>query len=87
MNFLKVKEKGSGSSGGQQIGHEPVSRGPTVSWGALNSAWPEVKGSHLLPLLCPGEATFILLCPVLGLSVQKRQVSPRKKDSSGGPQR
>jgi len=30
-----------------------------------------------LPLLCPGEATFRILCPILGSPVLKRQESPR----------
>jgi len=38
----------------------------------------QVKGGDLPPLLCPSEATFRILCPVLGYSVQKRQGSPRR---------
>ena len=36
------------------------------------------EGGDPPPLLCPGEATFRLLCSVLGFPVQKRQGSLRR---------
>jgi len=33
--------------------------------------------------LCPGEATFRTLCPVLGSPVQKRQGYPRRSPGKG----
>ena len=35
------------------------------------------------PLLCPGEATSGILCPVPVSPVQRRQESPRKSPSEG----
>ena len=35
--------------------------------------------SNASSLLCPGEATFSILCPVLGSPVRKRRGSPRKR--------
>ena len=37
----------------------------------------------LPPLLCPGEATFRVLCPVLVSPVQKRQESLRRSPVDG----
>ena len=42
-----------------------------VSWGVLKRRWPA-------GLLCPHEATFGLLCPILDFSVQKRQGTSRE---------
>jgi len=45
-----------------------------LSWDSLKEAWKQVEGGagrgppHLV---CPGEATFRLLCPVLGSAVKK----------------
>ena len=33
--------------------------------------WQQVEGDDPLPLLCPGEATFRILCPVLSSPEQK----------------
>jgi len=38
----------------------------------------QVKGGDFPSLLCPGEPTFRLLCPVLGSLVQERQESFRR---------
>ena len=43
----------------------------------------QVKGGDPPPLLCPGVATFRLLCQVLGYTVQKRQGSPRRSSAEG----
>ena len=43
----------------------------------------QVNGGDPPPLMCPGEPTFRLLCPVLGSSVQKRQGSPRRSPVEG----
>jgi len=48
-----------------------------VSWVHKKESDQQVKGTDPPPLLRPGEATFRILCPVLGSSVQKRQGSPR----------
>ena len=39
-----------------------------ASWSALKRAW---QAGHALRILCPGEATFRLLHPVLDSPVQK----------------
>ena len=41
------------------------------------------KGGDPCPLLCPGKATFGMLCPVQGSSVQERRGSPRKSPAEG----
>ncbi len=41
--------------------------------GALKRTWPASTEGDPPPLLCTGEATSELLCPVLGSSVQDRQ--------------
>ena len=41
--------------------------------GALNEHRQEAKGGDTPPLLCPGEATCRIPCPVLDSPVQKRQ--------------
>jgi len=43
----------------------------------------QVKADDPPDLLCPHEATFRLLCPVLGSSVQKRQGSPGRSPAEG----
>lgn len=43
-------------------------------------------GGDSPPLLCPGEATFRLLYPVLG-SPNSRKTGISSKKSSGGPQK
>ena len=64
-------ERSSGCSGGQHVGHEPA----VCPCGQEGHRYPGVhskehgqqaEGGDPLPLLCPGEATFRLLCPVLG---------------------
>ena len=53
-------------------------RMPMVSRGALKRVWPTGQGGDPPSLLCPGETTFGILCPVLGSSVQTRQGFPIK---------
>jgi len=43
----------------------------------------QVKGGNPLPLLCSGEASPGVLCPVLGSPVHKRQRSPGKSPAEG----
>ena len=40
------------------------SRTPMVSWGALKKHGQQSEGGESPPLLCPGEATSGVLCPV-----------------------
>jgi len=46
--------------------------------GRIKKCVQQVEGRDPPSLLCPGETTFTILCPVLGSSVQKRQGSPRR---------
>ena len=39
----------------------------------VDSSLEQVKGGGPPPLLCPGEATSGILCPILGFPDQKRQ--------------
>ena len=70
--------EGPGCSGGQHVGHEPAVClcGQEDQWYPgvhYKECGQQVKGGDPPALLCPGEATSGVLCPVLGFSVQERQ--------------
>ena len=46
--------------------------------GCIKKSEQQVEGGDRRPLLCPGHATYGVLCPVLGSPVQERQGSPRR---------
>ena len=46
--------------------------------GCMKKHGQQVKGGDPLPLLCPGQASPGVLCPVLGSPFQKSQGSPRR---------
>ena len=75
-------------SSGQQVGHEPsvCPSGQEGQWYPrvhYKERGQQVKGGDPPPLLCPGEATFRLLCPVLSSPGEKRQGSPRGSPEEG----
>ena len=47
----------------------------SVILGCIKECGQQVKGGDSAPLLCSGEATFRIVCPVLGSPGQKRQMS------------
>ena len=68
------------SSGGQKVGHDPevcpcVQEGQWDPGVHQKVCGQQVKGGDSPPLLCQGEATFRIVCPVLGSPGQKRQMS------------
>ena len=50
-----------------------VARKANGTWGGLEGGWSVGQRGSPAPLLCPGETTPGILCPVLGLSVQEGQ--------------
>ena len=51
--------------------------------GALKLSVRQVEGDDPPPLMCTGEATFSILCPVLSSADQKSQGSPRRSPAEG----
>ena len=59
--------------------HALVARRVNSILGCINKS----ASTNPYPLFCPGEATFRLLCPVVGFLAQKRQGSPRRSAIKG----
>jgi len=51
--------------------------------GCIAQCGQQGEGGDPLPPFCPGEATFRILCPVLGSPVQKRQGSSKRSPEEG----
>lgn len=67
---------GPGSASGQQLDYEPT----MCSTGQGAQCWECIKnsvnagwGSSPFPLLCPSEAAFGVLCPIIGFLGKERQ--------------
>ena len=61
----------------------PVPKKASGILGYIKESGQQGKGGDPPPLLCPGEATSAVLCPVLGSSVQERQGTSKESPAEG----